>query len=84
MFYNDWKGGTLLKEQLIKAMCRNQMITIIYMSKQGTISKRRVKILNIASNSFQAYCFTRRAKRTFNINNVLAISPIIRKEQELL
>lgn len=71
-----------MKEQLIKAMSRNQMLTMIYFSQQSIISKRRVKILHIANDSFQAYCFTRRAKRTFLIHNVLALSPMIRKEQE--
>ncbi|MFJ7737423.1 transcriptional regulator [Lysinibacillus sp. NPDC097287] len=73
-----------MKEQLIKAIQRNQPINMIYVSKQGAISKRRVKIIKIGSDSFQAYCFTRRAKRTFIIDNVLAISPIISKERDFM
>ena len=70
-----------MKEQLIKAMSRNQMLMMIYLSKQGIISKRRVKILQIDHDSFQAYCFRRRALRTFLLENVLALSPMIQKER---
>ncbi|KOS68461.1 transcriptional regulator [Lysinibacillus contaminans] len=73
-----------MKEQLIKAIQRNQPINMIYLSKEGTISKRCVKIIKIACDSFQAYCFTRRAKRTFIIDNVLAISPIVSKERDVM
>ncbi|MGE7921455.1 transcriptional regulator [Viridibacillus sp. NPDC093762] len=70
-----------MKEQLIKAMQRNQIIDLIYMSKGGEITKRRVKIIIMTDGIFQAYCFVKHAKRTFIIENVLAISPvIIRKE----
>lgn len=73
-----------MKEQLLKAMKRNQIVNMMYMSKSGEISKRRVKLVKIAGDSFQAYCFTRRAKRTFTINNVLAVVPIIHKERSVV
>lgn len=57
---------------------------MIYVSKQGAISKRRVKIIKITCDSFQAYCFARREKRTFIIDNVLAITPIVRKERDVM
>lgn len=69
-----------MKEQLLKVMQRNQVVNMMYMSKSGEITKRRVKLVKIMGNSFQAYCFTRRAKRTFTIHNVLAVVPIIHKE----
>lgn len=84
LFYDWVKGGQLLKEQLIKALQRKQLINMIYQSKQGELSKRRVKIIKITCDSFQAYCFTRCAKRTFIIDNVLAITPIVRKERDVM
>ena len=78
------KGGQLLKEQLIKAIQRNQTINMIYLSKEGAISKRRVKIIKIGCDYFQAYCFTRRAKRTFIIDNVLTIVPVVYKERGII
>ncbi|WP_054770001.1 hypothetical protein [Lysinibacillus parviboronicapiens] len=73
-----------MKEQLIKAMQRNQFLNMMYMAKDGTVSKRRIKIIKIVGDSFQAFCFTRNAKRTFTINNVLAVAPVLHKEREVV
>lgn len=73
-----------MKEQLLKAMQRNQVIDLMYMSKGGEITKRRVKIIKIAGERFQAYCFVKQAKRTFFIDNVLAVAPLIHKEREVI
>ncbi|WP_432702492.1 transcriptional regulator [Lysinibacillus sphaericus] len=73
-----------MKEQLLKAMQRDQIVNMMYMSKSGEITKRRVKLVKIMGDSFQAYCFTRRAKRTFTIYNVLAVVPIIHKERSVV
>lgn len=70
-----------VKGQLLKAMQRNQLVNMIYMSSSGDITKRRVKIIKISSDNFQAYCFVKHAKRTFIIDNVLAAVPIIRSEE---
>lgn len=74
----------MMKEQLIKAMQRNQLLNMMYMAKDGNMSKRRIKIIKIAGNSFQAYCFTRQAKRTFMIDSVLAVVPIIQRERSVV
>nr|WP_156350731.1 transcriptional regulator [Psychrobacillus sp. FJAT-21963] len=57
---------------------------MMYLSKTGEMSKRRVKVINIQGDSFQAYCFKRNAKRTFLIENVLALVPIIQKERSVV
>ena len=74
---NTFKGGDILIERLIKAMNRNQLVTIMYISKTGEITKRRIKILNISKDTFKAYCFTKQAHRTFKIDQVLAMLPVI-------
>ena len=74
----------MMKEQLIKAMQRNQFVNIMYLARSGEVSKRRIKIIKIVGDSFQAYCFTREAKRTFMIDSVLAIVPIIHKERSVV
>lgn len=74
----------MMKEQLIKAMQRNQLLNMMYFAKDGKMSKRRIKIIKIGGNSFQAYCFTRQAKRTFIIDSVLAVVPVIPKEREIV
>lgn len=73
----------MMKEQLIKAMQRNQFLNMMYMAKDGNVSKRRIKIIKIVGDSFQAYCFTKQAKRTFIIENVLAVVPVIHKERSV-
>ncbi|MGE7921406.1 transcriptional regulator [Viridibacillus sp. NPDC093762] len=70
-----------MKEQLIKAMQRNQLVNLMYASKTGEITKRRVKIIKVVNNWFQAFCFTKQSKRTFIIDNVLAVAPLIQKER---
>lgn len=56
-----------MKEQLIKSMQRNQIVSMMYMAKDGKVSKRSIKIIKIIGDSFQAYCFSRKAKRTFGL-----------------
>ena len=73
-----------MKEQLIKSMQRNQIVSMMYMAKDGKVSKRSIKIIKIVGDSFQAYCFNRKDKRTFTISNVLAILPVIQKEREII
>ncbi|TQR27202.1 transcriptional regulator [Lysinibacillus sphaericus] len=73
-----------MKEQLIKAMQHNQFVNMMYLAKSGEVSKRRIKIIKIVGDSFQAYCFTRQAKRTFMIDSVLAVVPVFHKEREVV
>ncbi|WP_025114549.1 hypothetical protein [Lysinibacillus fusiformis] len=73
-----------MKEQLIKAMQRDQLLNMMYMAKDGNLSKRRIKIIKIIGDSFQAYCFARQAKRTFMIDSVLAVVPISHKDRSVV
>ncbi|MFJ8262640.1 transcriptional regulator [Rummeliibacillus sp. NPDC094406] len=68
----------------MKAMNRNQLVNIMYMSKTGEVTKRRVKIMKITDDTFKAYCFLKQAQRTFKIDRVLAIVPVIRRESEII
>lgn len=69
---------------LEKYFSRNQIIEMMYLSKTGEMSKRRIKVINIKGDSFQAYCFKRNAKRTFLIENILALVPVIQKERSVV
>lgn len=73
-----------MREQLVKAMRRNQLVNMMYVSKNGSVTKRRVKIIKIVGDSFQAFCFMRQTKRTFLIRNILAVTPVIRKERDVV
>lgn len=65
-------------------MKANQLSEMIYMKHNGEISKRRVKVLSVSKDSFQAYCFLRGTKRVFKIENVLAFVPVLQKEREVI
>lgn len=73
-----------MREQLVKAMQRNQLVNMMYVSKNGSVTKRRVKVIKIVGDSFQAFCFMRQTKRTFLIRNILAVTPVIRKERDVV
>ncbi len=75
---------TTMREQLIKAMQRNQLVDIMYIAKNGSVTKRRVRVIKIVGDSLQAFCFTRQAKRSFVIQNILAVTPVFRKEREVV
>ncbi|MGE7024516.1 transcriptional regulator [Solibacillus cecembensis] len=69
-----------MKNKLIKVMQRNQLVDMMYVAKDGSITKRRIKIVKMIGDKFQAFCFTKQAKRTFIFDNVLAIAPVAHKE----
>ena len=73
-----------MKGQLLKVMQRNQLVDMVYVSKSGEISKRRIKVTKVLDSSFAAFCFNKQAKRTFLIDNILALVPVIRKEREVI
>ena len=73
-----------MRDQLVKAMQHNQIMNMMYLAKSGEVSKRRIKIIKVVGDSFQAYCFNRQAKRTFMIDSVLAIVPVFHKEREVV
>ncbi|MFJ7662950.1 transcriptional regulator [Lysinibacillus sp. NPDC097162] len=73
-----------MKEQLVKGMQRNQLVYMMYVAKDGYITKRCIKVIKIVGDSFQAYCFIRQAKHTFMIDSVLAVVPIILKERSVV
>lgn len=72
-----------MKQQLIKAMQHNQIVDIMYMAKDNSITKRRLKLIKIVGDTVQAYCFTRHAKRTFKFDNILAAHPVINRASGL-
>lgn len=73
-----------MKESLSKSMHYGQIVEVMYISNSGEITKRRIKVLKLQGESFQAYCFLRKTKRTFKVNNVLALIPVERKERRVI
>ncbi|MBT2570641.1 transcriptional regulator [Planococcus sp. ISL-110] len=73
-----------MKAQILKAFKYQQLVDMMYIANDGSISKRRIKILKVSGDSFQAYCFLRHKKRTFKIDNVLSLMPVIHKESQII
>lgn len=71
-----------MKEIIVKGMKRHDVLEMVYLAKDGKISKRRVKVIKSSHDTFQAFCFTKQAKRTFYYEQILAVIPVIRKERE--
>ncbi|HLQ95464.1 MAG TPA: transcriptional regulator [Pseudogracilibacillus sp.] len=55
-------------------------LQIMYISDSGKVTKRTVQLIKINSSTFTAYCFMRKARRTFKFSNVLAIVPVYERE----
>ncbi|MEK4403415.1 transcriptional regulator [Sporosarcina sp. FSL K6-6792] len=73
-----------MRNQLIKSTEYNESLDMIYLAKDGSISKRRISVLQVGEASFRAFCFLRKSKRTFTIDNVLALVPVITKERAVI
>ena len=72
-----------MREQLLKAMQHNQILDIMYIAKDQSITKRRIKLIKISGEHVQGYCFSRHAKRTFIVDNILAVHPVNKKARGL-
>ena len=69
-----------MRNQLIKSMRYNEAVDMMYMAASGKVTKRRINVLRVGEGAFQAYCHLRKAKRTFRVDNVLALVPVQQKE----
>lgn len=73
-----------MQNQLMNLFERGQLVDMMYIAKTGEITKRRIKIYKMLDGKFTAYCFTKHTSRTFIIDNVHALAPVIRKEREVI
>lgn len=62
--------------QIRRDVFRHNHLEIIYLSKTNQLTKRRIKILKRKETECIAYCYLRRAIRTFRYDNMLASHPI--------
>ena len=73
-----------MRNKLFKSMKFSESADMMYMSNGGVISKRRIKVLQVNEDNFRAYCYLRKSKRTFRIDNVLALVPVYQKESMVI
>lgn len=73
-----------MRNKLLKSMEYSESLDMMYMSKSGEVSKRRIQVIQVGEGSFRAYCHLRKSKRTFTIDNVLALVPVVIKERDVV
>ena len=73
-----------MRKTLERAVTFGEVLEVMYLAKDGSISKRKIKVLQVGDNSFRAFCYLRKSKRTFLIDNVLAAVPLVRKERVVI
>lgn len=73
-----------MRINILKILEHDQIAEMIYMKNNGEVTTRRIKVLSLTEDSFEAYCFLRSTKRTFKIDNVLAFVPVIKKERAVI
>lgn len=67
--------------KLLRSIKYGEGVDMIYMDNSGAISKRRIQVLQVNGDLFRAYCHMRKAKRTFKVNGILALVPVIIRER---
>lgn len=73
-----------MRNQIMKSMKRNVELNMMYLARDGGVSKRRIKVLWVGERSFTAFCYLQQSKRTFIIENVLALVPITMNERDVV
>ena len=73
-----------MRDHLLKSMRYGKELDMIYLAKDGSVTKRQIKIIQVGEESFRAYCLLRQSRRTFKIDNVLALVPIVQKESMVI
>lgn len=62
-------------DRIALAKFLEQQVIMIYMAKDGSLTKRQVKIERINESSVTGYCYLRKQQRTFRMDRILAIQP---------
>ena len=73
-----------LRKQLLKLLERNEVAEIIYMRADEKLTQRRLKLITVSEDTFNAWCFLRKEQRTFRIDRVLAVRRIIKRERDVI
>ncbi|PKR79176.1 hypothetical protein CEY16_05360 [Halalkalibacillus sediminis] len=58
-----------------RALENKQKINLIYVDQDGQLSQRFIRVVRVDQNSILAYCFYKKAVRSFKKENVLSALP---------
>jgi len=51
-------------------------VEMIYISADGELTQRRIKVLSVEQDRIRAYCYAAAAPRIFKRSNILAMQPV--------
>ncbi|MCM3237279.1 hypothetical protein M3589_05990 [Heyndrickxia oleronia] len=72
-----------MKGLLHKASTAGERLEMIYLSNEGEITQRIIKVKKVGEDYFRAYCYTRNQIRTFSMSNILSIGPVRKHHKHL-
>ncbi|MCA0983209.1 hypothetical protein LCL89_03995 [Halobacillus yeomjeoni] len=58
-------------------------LEMIYVTKQGELSQRTVRIIEVRNSHILAYCFSKRQVRSFLKENVLSVLPVQKRGRNI-
>ncbi|ASF40960.1 hypothetical protein CEH05_18080 [Halobacillus halophilus] len=64
-----------------RAVISKQRIEMVYISSEGDMSQRMVRVLEVREGTILAFCLARRKVRTFKRDNILSVFPPKRKKE---
>ncbi|NMH67303.1 hypothetical protein HF072_00600 [Bacillus sp. RO3] len=70
-----------MKGMLLNAAETKETLVMFYIDKKGNVTERFIKVLGIESGQIRAYCFFRKQKRTFSLENVLSLGRVQNRNQ---
>jgi predicted DNA-binding transcriptional regulator YafY len=53
-------------------------VDIIYQSKAGKLTQRRIQVWSVRGNIVKAFCLEQQGPRIFRLENILACQPVVR------
>jgi predicted DNA-binding transcriptional regulator YafY len=59
--------------------CIGRVADIIYVDRHGKMSQRRVKVHSIKGAYVCVFCLEKRSIRTFRLENILSIIPVVKR-----
>lgn len=68
-----------MRHELMRWMQNGRGVEIMYIDRNGVISKRRVKLMSLQGDRIIAWDIRKQARRTFRVERILACLPTIER-----
>lgn len=69
-----------MRQEVMRWMRNGQVVEMVYIDRNGVISKRRVKLMKLQGDRLVAWDIRKKARRTFCMKRVLACLPTIERD----